>query len=56
MYKRIVSLLVCLCLSCTVLAGCNSKEIPDTETNLIISLYEGGYGTAASHSRNRAVV
>lgn len=48
MYKRIVSLLlVCLGLSCTVLAGCNSKEIPDTETNLIISLYEGGYGTAA---------
>ena len=44
--KKFVSLLVCFALGCAVLAGC-SKEIDDSETNLIISLYEGGYGTSA---------
>ena len=47
--KKIVSLLVCLVLGCTALAGCSNKEIDDSETNLIISLYDGGYGTSAFH-------
>lgn len=45
--KRVASVAVCLAVGCTVLTGCNGGKIEDVETNLIISLYEGGYGTSA---------
>ena len=46
--KRVVSMLVCVMLCCFAFAGCNdAKAAKNTETNCVVSTYNGGYGMDA---------
>ena len=43
---KTISLLLVVSLLGAIGSGCNRKKIEDTENNLIIQLYDGGYGSA----------